>query len=384
MSGLEADQAYRKFDIPESAHSAVLQEASSGRPWTPEVVDAPGVEIDGGVYAEGVLKADPREKQDRHDLLVDGRLERYRQNIEEGKNRWDLVLVEQDFYQHPGEFDVDEDIEHNRDPEDELRKGDADLLFLDLDEYDMHMVEVKPHDGYTDSGNEHNSQSDTRSWEDPLNPDYSSGNRSQGEERPGIYDFVAETYPEASQEDTRDLIENYPGLDEEVVFSVLSQMSDFEWTDVETELQRVAEKEEVPVRYQTDPESFSQHTRGRESSNSTKEEDENLSPVEKKTRNLKEAWKTVKEELENDWTVYQPEFVFGSDVVDNSTLSNNTEYALPPSYDQSTGYVFGTDKGFSRAEDSDDLEVLNETFFRGGITELLEGERPEMERKTVI
>lgn len=298
MSDLEADQAYRRFDIPESAHSTVLQQASLNRPWTPEIVNAPGVEIEEDVYAEGILQADPREKQDRHDLLIDGRLERYRQNIEEGKNRWDLVLVEQDFYQHPDEFNIDGSVQHNRNPEDELRKGDADLLFLDLDEYDVHMVEVKPHNGYAETNHRIESEGlDMEAWEADFE-DLDSGE-----------------YPEAR---------------------------------------------ETRVSYASGSE------------------------VSKKIRNLSEAWETVAGELENDWTVYHPEFVFGSDVLDTSELSNNTEYALPSKYDQSTGYAFGTEEGFEKAEASSDLETLNETFFRGEITELLEGHRPEIERRSVI
>ncbi len=381
MSDLEADQAYRRFDLPESAHSAVLQQASVNRPWTPEIVDAPGVEIEEDVYAEGILKADPREKQHRHDILIDGRLERYRQNIQEGKNRWDLVLVERDFYQHPDEFNIDDSVPHNRDLEDELRKGDADLLFMDLDQYDIHMVEVKPHDGYAENNTDKN-HSEVNSWEETLDAGYRVMSEPETEvDKSRIYDFVAETYSNASQEDAEDLVESYSDFGEEVIFSVLSQMSDLEWTDVETEMQRISEKDQIPVQYQEGSENFSQYAQRNRSDSSG---EENLSAVDKKVRNLSEAWQTVATELENDWTVYHPEFVFGSDVLDTSELSNNTEYALPPVYDQSTGYALGTVTGFEKAENSDDLETLNKTFFRGGIDELLEGERPEMERKTVI
>ena len=382
MSELEGSKAYEKFGVPETAHSAVLHEASVNRPWTPEIVNSPRVEIEEDVYAEGILQTDPREKQDRHDLLLDGRLDRYRKNIEEGRNRWDLVLVEQDFYQHPDEFEVSEEFQHNRNPEDELRKGDADLLFLDLDEHDIHMVEVKPHDGYAEKGKMQKTRSEN-SWQEPRDPDYEGLSEPEGSlERPRLYDYVAENYPGASQEDAEDLVESYSGFDEEVIFSVLSQMSDFEWSDAETEMQRVAQKDQIPIQYHPDSESFSQHAR--RNSPESSGEDENLSNADKKTQNLNEAWKTVAGELENDWTVYHPEFVFGSDVLDASELSNNPEYALPHSYDRSTGYALGTVSGFEKAESSSDLENLNETFFRGEITELLEGERPEMERKSVV
>ncbi|WP_414837664.1 hypothetical protein ACK3SF_05335 [Candidatus Nanosalina sp. VS9-1] len=294
MSELDASEAYRTFDIPEAAHSTVLQKASVNRPWTPDMVDAPGVGIEEDVYVGGILRADPREKQDRHDLLIDGRLDRYRRNIEQGRNRWDLVLVEQDFYEHPDEFNIDSGVDHNRDPADHLRKGDADLLFIDLDQYDIHMVEVKPHEGYSDTSREKQ---------------------------------------EASPE---------PALDE-------------------------LDQDQIYIEAQD-----------------LQEENQGGGTVRKKSRNLSEAWQTVQGELSNDWTVYHPEFVFGSDVLEASSLSNNTEYALPHSYDQSTGYALGTDEGFEKAEASEDLEILNDTFFRGGIDELLEGKRPEMDRRPVL
>ena len=300
MSDLKADQAYRRFDIPESAHSTVLQQASVNRPWTPEIVNSPGVEIEEDVYADGILQTDPREKHERHNLLIDGRLDRYRKNIEQGKNRWDIVLVEQDFYQHPDQFNMDDELHHNRNPEDELRKGDADLLFLDLDKYDIHMVEAKPHDGY------------------------------------------AETSHVTESEDV--------------------EIDEWDFESIE-ELEG--------------GESYS-HSRG------TKTNYSKGSEVSKKVRNLNEAWQTVVDELENDWTVYHPEFVFGTNVLDSSKLSQNPEYALPSRYDQDTGYALGSDSGFEKAQKSSDLEVLNETFFRGEITELLNGQQPRIERKSVI
>jgi hypothetical protein len=380
MSGLEADQAYRRFDLPESAHSTVLQKASINKSWTPDIVNIPGAEIDEDLYAEGILRADPREDHNRHDLLIEGRLERYMQNIEEGKNRWDLVLTEKDFYQHPDEFEVDEEVQHNRDPEDELKKGDADLLFLDLDEYDIHMVEAKPHEGYAENGQDNGGQkSEHDSWREMESGYRRTSETEESLDRSQIYDFVAETYPEASQQDAEEVLENFSGFEEEVVFTVLSKMSEFTWDEARSEVQRVAEKDQIPAEYQSRPDSFAYQEQSTDSSG-----EEKLSQAEKKARSLSEAWKTVEAELDNDWTIYEPEFVFGSDVLDKSSLSHNPEYALPPRYEQETGYSLGTDAGFEKAENSDDLETLNETFFRGEITELLEGERPEMERKSVV
>lgn len=299
MSGLDASRAYEEFDIPEAVHATVLQEASSGRPWTPEAVTHPGVEIDEDIYAEGVLEADPREKQDRHDLLLDGRLERYRENISRGRSKWDVVLTERDFYSHPDEFDFDESINHNRNVEDSLRQGDGDLILLDLDRYEAHMVEVKPHEGYADG----------RALRDSSDPEVENWR--------GDWDLDMYEAPSGNQ-------------------------------------------------YRQVPDNRTGNT------------------VNKKVRNWREAWKSIAGELENDWNVFQPEFVFGSNVLNASSLSQNPEYALPPQYDQKTGYALATEQGYEMAESSQDMEALNEFFFRGGISGLVEGERPEIERKSVL
>jgi len=299
MSSLDASRAYEEFDIPEAVHTTVLQEASSGRPWTPEAVTRPGVQIDEDIYAEGILEADPREKQDRHDLLLDGRLERYRENISRGSSKWDVVLTERDFYSHPDEFDFDDEINHNRSVEDSLRQGDGDLILLDLDRYEAHMVEVKPHEGYADG----------QALRDSGDPE----------------------------------VENWSG--------------DWDMDMYESPSGR---------QYRQTP------------------DDRRGNTVNKKVRNWREAWSSIAGELENDWDVFQPEFVFGSNVLDTSSLSQNPEYALPPQYDQQTGYALATEQGFDKAESSQDMEALNEFFFRGGITGLVDGERPEIERKNVL
>jgi len=382
MSSLEGDQAYRNFNIPESAHTTVLRQASNGRPWTPEVADNPGVEIDEEVYAEGVLEADPRHKQDIHDLLLHGRLDRFRKKVEEGKNKWDLALVEQDFYEHPSEFNERDEISHNRDPEKQLRKGDADLLFIDLDRYDVHMVEVKPHDGYAkDSHRKTMQDSRVDQWEEQMQDDLI---RSKSDDRElnefQIYDFASETYPEVSYHEAEEVLNDfYDELGGNVLFSVLTAMSGSEWVNAQDEVQRVAENENTPAEYQTFSPGFQRQRTQNESS-----EQEGLSRLEKKTKNLSEAWETVVGELENDWTIYHPEFVFGSSVLDTVELSENPEYALPDIYDQETGYVFGSDSGFDKAESSSDLEILNQTFFREEIAELLEGETPEIRRKPAL
>lgn len=293
MSSLQADKAYEEFDIPESAHLSVLENASQGRPWTPDVVSRHEVEIDEDVYAEGILKADPREKQDRHDLLIDGRLNRYRGNLERGVNKWDVVVTERDFYQHPDSLGVDEELKHERRPETHLKKGDGDLIFLDLDNYEAQIVEVKPNESYLESGTEAVEQEvDMSFWDD---------NSENGDFRP-------------------------------------SQGTSY-------------------------------------STGST---------MVKKSANWREAWQSVVDELDNEWSVYQPLFIIGSDVLDTATLSSNPEYALPAQYSQQPGYALGSDDGFRKAENSDDLEVLNELFFRGGISELVEGERPEIEGEEVF
>lgn len=299
MSGLDASRAYEEFEIPEAVHTTVLQEASSGRPWTPEAVTRPGVEIDEDTYAEGILEADPREKQDRHNLLLDGRLERCRENISRGRSKWDVVLTERDFYSHPNEFDFDESINHNRSVEDSLRQGDGDLILLDLDRYEAHMVEVKPHEGYADG----------QALRDSSDPEVENWR--------GGWDLDMYESPSGNQ------------------------------------------YRQVP-------------------------DDRTGNTVNKKVRNWREAWKSIAGELENDWDVFQPEFVFGSNVLSTSSLSQNPEYALPPEYDQETGYALATEQGYEMAESSQDMEALNEFLFRGGISGLVEGERPKIERKSVL
>ncbi|WEL22942.1 hypothetical protein [Candidatus Nanohalovita haloferacivicina] len=291
MRSLQAERAYEEFGIPEAAHFSVLENASQGRPWTPDVISRPGVEIDENVYAEGVLREDPREKQDRHDLLIDGRLQRYANNIEQGRSKWDLVLTERDFYQHPDNLGVEGGVDHERKPETHLKMGDGDLIFLDLDRYEAHMVEVKPNDSY-----------------------------AAPRDRP---------------------------LDEEIDPSF--------WEDSETGY--------------------------RPSQGSA---DESGGAVMKKTAAWRDAWASVLGELDNDWSVYQPEFVFGSDVLDERNLLENSEFALPPQYSDSQGYAVGTEYGFSRAAEMEDLQVLNELFFRDGISEIVEGERPEMDGESVF
>ena len=293
MSSLQADKAYEEFDIPETAHISVLENASRGRPWTPEVVSMSGVEIEKDVYAEGVLRTDPREKQDRHDLLIDGRLERYRENIDRGRNKWDLVVTERDFYSHPDTMQVDGELNHDSAPETHLKKGDGDLLFLDLDNYEAQIVEVKPNDSYLEAGTE-------------------------------------------------------------------------------------AVEEEIDMPFWEDYEENSSFHPSQGTSTSTG------STMVKKSANWREAWQSVVDELENKWRVYQPVFIVGSDVLDTGNLDSNSEYALPPSYSQQPGYALGSDEGFRKAESSSDLEVLNEFFFRGGISELVEGERPEVEEEHVF
>lgn len=307
MKNLQAERAYEEFDILEKAHLTVLENAARDRPWEPSDIARPGVKIDEDVYAEGILRTDPREEQSRHDLLIDGRLERYRQNIESGQNKWDLVLVEQDFYEHPEEFEVREDVRHNRDPEAYLRAGDGDLIFLDLDRHDIHMVEIKPHDGYAET------------------------NQRRGPEEPE------------------------PG----------------EWREDDPELDEdIDELQELEDRQQSGPAGSSK--------NSSKK-----SQVAKKVANWREACNTVfGEPLQNDWTVYRPEFVSGSNALNVSNLSQNPEYALPAVYTSETGYALGSEEGFEKAESSEDLEALNELFFRGEITEILDGERPELQRKS--
>lgn len=299
MGEIEAKRAYEVFDIPEAAHLPVLQEASSGNPWTPEAADSPGVRIDEDIYAEGILSADPREKQDRHDLLLDGRMERYLQNLDLGQAKWDLVLAETDFYRHPDEIGFDDGVNHNRNIDDSLRAGDGDLIFLDLDRYEVHMVEVKPHEGYArDNSSPEVPDPDIDQWTEDVDLD--------SYELPSIPDCRA------------------------------------------------------------------------------KSEDVGGNAVKKKTANWREAWESVIGELENDWSIFRPEFVYGSSVLDTSNLAGNPEYALPPHYDQESGYVLASEEGYRKAESSRDLEVLNQFFFRNGIEELTEGERPEMERKNIF
>jgi hypothetical protein len=380
MSSLEADQAHREFDLTEAAHRAVLEEASQGRPWTPEALSNPGVEIERDVYVEGILEADPREKHDRHDLLIDGRLERYLSNVEEGRQKWDVVLTERDFYEHPDALDVNEDISHERDPERHLKKGDGDLIFLDLDRYEAHMVEVKPHEGYADSGKSDNSSSaEVERWQEEefTGRPYDSGIRDDDE----IYDFVSRNYPEASREDVDVLLgEVEQGL-ETAFIGLAKDMQDASWAQVSSEFLALAEAGELPESYLEGSETSGGHDyRGEEG----KQNSGDSSTVVKKKRNWREAWQSVIGELENDWDVYQPEFVFGSEVLDESSLSNNAEYALPTSYSQEPGYALGTDEGFSKAASSEDMDTLNNLFFRGGIDELVDGDRPEMQGREVI
>ncbi|QKQ98686.1 hypothetical protein GKQ38_04135 [Candidatus Nanohaloarchaea archaeon] len=313
MGDLDAAQALDRYDITEDAHAVVLENASQGRPWTPEVVSQPGVRIEEGTYVEGILRSDPRESQDRHDLLVDGRLDRYAENIDRGSNKWDLVLTERDFHENPGDMSASEH---------ETLMGDADLLFLDLDRYEAHMVEVKPHEGYTDVKNR-------GEFSDPD---------------PAEWSEIEEEYPA----EARFFIEE-------------EEMEEHQLLDAEPE------------------------RRGFDQSNAQDTADNRGGgSLVKKTSSWRKAWQSVVDELGNDWSVYEPEFVFGSEVLDVERLSSNPEYALPPQYSQDPGYILGSDEGIRKAENSDDLEVLNEFFFRDDISELIEGERPEMEGEKVF
>ena len=363
MRSLEADQAFREFDIPEAAHPQVLQEASKGRPWAPETLSAPGVEIEEDVYAEGILALDPREKQDRHDLLIDGRVERFRKNLETGRNRWDLVLTERDFYSHPSELSDYNDLKHERSPETHLKMGDGDLIFLDLDRYEAHMIEVKPHEGYDSRGSRTGPRNPVQGFKDTseqLNP----------LEQKNIYEFVTERYPQASKTSIDQLLEQGgEDFDEELLFSLAEDMQASQWQEVVSEFNSLLEAGETPQDYL---ETHQEFYTGSESSNPAYG-----NPVLKKTRNWREAWESVAGELEREWSVYEPEFVFGSEVLEGG-LSGNTDYALPPSYTQADGYVMGTDEGFRKAVSSEDLETLNRFFFRGGIESLVNGERLEM------
>ncbi|MFB6116003.1 MAG: hypothetical protein ABEK10_00690 [Candidatus Nanosalina sp.] len=371
MRSLEADQAFREFDIPEAAHPHVLQEASRGRPWSPEALSAPGVEIDEDVYAEGILAFDPREKQDRHDLLIDGRVERFRRNLEKGKQKWDLVLTERDFYTHPSTMESYDDLSHERQPETHLKMGDGDLIFLDLDRYEAHTVEVKPHDGYDSRGS-----AQDEGVREP-GQGFSGVSESLGSsEQQDIYEFVTDRYPQASQGQIDTLLDwGDEKFDESLLFSVTREMPGSPWQQVVSEFRAMVEAGEIPQEYlDTSHEVYSQP----EPSDSGYG-----NAVTKKTRNWREAWESVIDELERDWSVYEPEFVFGSDVLEGE-LSGNTEYALPPSYSQGDGYAMGTDEGFRKAASSDDMETLNQFFFRGGVDELVEGERPEMDGERVF
>lgn len=371
MRSLEADQAFREFDIPEAAHPQVLQEASKGRPWAPEALSAPGVEIDEDVYAEGILELDPREKQDRHDLLIDGRLERFRRNLEKGKQRWDLVLTERDFYSHPSTMESYDELSHERQPETHLKMGDGDLIFLDLDRYEAHMVEVKPHEGYDSRG----STQGTERREPGQG--FSGASQALGSpEQQNIYEFITDRYPQASDDQIDTLLDWGDGdFDEGLLFSVAREMPGSPWQQVVSEFRAMFESGEIPQEYLD----TSQEVYGRsETSDSSYG-----NAVTKKTRNWREAWESVVDELEQDWSVYEPEFVFGSEVLE-ADLSENTEYALPPSYSQRGGYAMGADEGFAKAASSDDLKTLNEVFFRGGVDELVGGERPEMDGERVF
>lgn len=313
MAEIDAAQALERYGLTDDAHAAVLESASQGRPWTPEIVSQPGVKIEEGIYVENILGSDPREPHDRHSLLIDGRLDRYASNIGGGRNKWDLVLTERDFHTAP------EDV---AEPEHSTVMGDADLLFLDLDRYEAHMVEVKPHEGYADSGSD-------------------SGYHN----------------PDPDQWQHRD--EEYP--DEASLFIEESEADDSQLLDAEPERR-----------------SFEQSNVQNTSDN------RNGGTKAKKASNWKEAWKSVIGELDEEWAVYEPEFIFGSKVLDKNRLASNPEYALPPKYSQQPGYVMGTEEGLRKAEEEDDLEVLDEFFFRGGISRLIDGERPEIEKETVF
>ena len=147
------------------------------------------------------------------------------------------------------------------------------------------------------------------------------------------------------------------------------------WQQVVSEFRAMVESGEIPQEYLD----TSQELYGR----SETSDSGYGNAVTKKTRNWREAWESVVDELEQDWSVYEPEFVFGSEVLEGD-LSENTEYALPPSYSQAEGYAMGADEGLAKAASSDDMETLNEVFFRGGVDKVVDGERLEMDGERVF